>query len=228
MEPHGKRAVSGASAVTSPVRAIPDGSDVPDLAGETAPEPARRKLDRRVVLGIVVAILVIAAVVWFVAMSAPSTGRTASASNTSISSGADAIVASAAQSNPAGFVLQSSRQPSSRTSDWAVLEHPDGSEANVTVVVYSSAGASQRYFDSFVAGVRSLPGYTNVTSDLASFQQYGKCYGYGEDVDTIAVINGVCTKGNVFLQVHLVSSVQFSDLEGDLTGIMGALYQNAA
>ncbi|HME19723.1 MAG TPA: hypothetical protein VKF15_08320 [Nitrososphaerales archaeon] len=175
----------------------------------------------------VVVILVVAGVILFVALSAPPAG-TPTVASTSISIGADAIIASASQANPAGFVLQSSMQPASRSSDWAVLQHPDGSEANVTVAVYPSVAASQKYYDAVVAGVKGLPGYTNVTTDLASFQRYGKCYGYGEDVDNIAVINGVCTKGNVFFQVHLVSAISFPGLEEDFTSIMGALYQSAA
>lgn len=148
--------------------------------------------------------------------------------STSISAGADAILASAAQTNPSGFVLESSKLTASGSSDWAILQSADGSGANVTVLVYPSTNASQAYFDRFVAGVRGLIGYTDITSDLASFQQYGKCYGYGEDVDGIAVANGVCTKGNVFLQVHLSSSISLSALEGDLTSLMNALYQSAA
>jgi hypothetical protein len=132
------------------------------------------------------------------------------------------------QTNPAGFVLQASEQAPSGGSGWATLQHADGSEANVTVMVYASTGDSQGYYERFLAGVKGLPGYTDITSDLSSFQQYGKCYGYGEDVDGIAVVNGVCTKGNAFLQVHLVSAIAFSDLEGDLTSIMGALYRSAS
>jgi len=146
--------------------------------------------------------------------------------------GADAIIASAAQTDPSGFTLQTSKRTASASSDWAVLQQSDGSEANVTVLAYPSANASQAYFERLVAGVDGLPGYTDITSSLASFQQYGSCYGYGEDVgdgeNSIAVVNGVCTKGNVFLSVHLVSGISFSELEGDLTSIMGALYQSAA
>jgi hypothetical protein len=193
--------------------------------GGPSPRAGGIRVDRRVWLGIAVAVLIIVGVVSFISVTAPTSGTTTT--STSISGGADTVVASAAQSNPAGFVLESSKQPSSRSSDWAILQQSDGSEANVTVIIYSSANASQAYFDRLVAGAKGLPGYTDVTSDLASFQHYGKCYGYGEDIDNVAVINGVCTKGNAFLQVHLVSGIAFSDLEPDLTSIMGALYQSA-
>ncbi|MGD0319011.1 MAG: hypothetical protein ABSB56_04890 [Nitrososphaerales archaeon] len=183
-------------------------------------------ISKRVGLGIVVAVLIIAGVVALVATSRPSATTTTTMS-TYISAGADSILASAVQTNPSGFVLVSSKPAASGSSDWASLQSADGSEANVTVLVYPSTNASRAYFDRFVTGVSGLTGYTDITSDLASFQQYGKCYGYGEDVEGIAVANGVCTKGNAFLQVHLASSISFSALEGDLTSIMGALYQSA-
>lgn len=208
-----------------PVRRTFSGSDVPEAAGEPSPKAVGIKIDMRVWLGIALAVLVIVGVVAFVSMTTPPSGATVT--NTSISSGADAIVAAAAQTNPAGFVLESSKQPASRSSDWAILQQSDGSEANITVIVFSSANASRAYFNRLVAEVKGLPGYTNVTSDLASFQQYGVCYGYGEDIDNIAVINGVCTRGNAFLQIHLASGIAFSDVEGDLTSIMSALYQSA-
>ncbi|MDG6987918.1 MAG: hypothetical protein JRN21_01170 [Nitrososphaerota archaeon] len=152
---------------------------------------------------------------------APTTG------STTVSRGADAIVASAAQADPAGFTLATSVQQPSVSSYWATLQNSDGSEANVTAIVFPSANASLAYFDSLVAGVRGLPGYTDVSAILTPFQRYGACYGYGEDVDNIAVVNGFCVKGNAFLQVHLVSGIAFSSLEEDLASIMGALYQSA-
>ncbi len=199
----------------------------PTQVGDSSSKGERTRTNRRAIVSIVVAVLIIAGVVALVVTSAPSATTTTAAKSTSISAGADAIIALAAQTNPSGFALQASKPTASGNSDWAVLDQSDGSEANVTVLVYPSTNASQAYFDRLVAGVNGLPGYTDVTSDLASFQQYGKCYGYGEDVDGIGVVNGVCTKGNVFLSVHLVSGISFSDLEGYLTSIMGALYQNA-
>jgi len=197
-------------------------------AEETSPATPGTKMNKRILLGAVLVILIVAGAVWFAAQTTASSGTPTSEGTTSISSEAGAIIASAVQTEPAGFVLQTSEQAPSGVSGWATLQHPDGSEANVTVMVYSSIGASQAYYGKFVAGVEGLPGYTDITSDLSSFQQYGKCYGYGEDVDGIAVVNGVCTKGNAFLQVHLVSAIAFSDLEADLTGIMGALYRSAS
>lgn len=184
--------------------------------------------DRRVLLGLVVAVLVIASIVALVATKgSPAANTETSMASTVIYSSANAIVASAVQAGPAGFVNETSKPVPSATSDWAVLQASDGSEANITAMVYPSANASQSYFDRVVTGVKGLPGYSDISSELTSFEKYGSCYGYGEDVDGIAVVNGICTKGNAFLQVHLVSNISFSDLEADLTSIMSALYQSA-
>jgi hypothetical protein len=195
-------------------------------------EPARGRPKALTIAIVILALLIVASVVALVVTSLPSTNTT-TATSTSISAGAAAIIASAVRTNPAGFTFESSKPTgsgnSTEISDWAILQQSDGSEANITVIVYPSTDASRAYFDRFVAGVTNLPDYTVITSDLSSFQQYGKCYGYGEDIsaESFSVVNGVCTKGNVFLSVHLASDISFSDLEGDLTSIMGALYQSA-
>ena len=198
------------------------------VPGESSSHEGRGRFDRRVLLGIIVAALVFAGAVALISTSGPqAAGTGTSTAVTSISNPANAIIKSAVQTSPAGFVNETSKEGPSATSDWAVLQAPDGSEANLTATVYPSANASLSHFDKLVASVKGLPGYSDITSELTSFEQYGACYGYGEDVDGIAVVNGVCTKGNAFLEVHLVSSVSFSDLEADLTAMMGALYQSA-
>jgi len=185
-------------------------------------------LGRRTIFSLVAGLLIIAVIVGLIVTASPSATTTTAVSSIYVSSGADIILTTAVRSNPAGFSLEYSKSAASTSSDWAILQQSDGSEANVTVISYSSSNASQDYFDRLVSGVSGLSGYSEITSDLSSFQQYGKCYGYGEDVDSIAVANGVCTVGNVFLQVHLVSGISFSDLEGDLTSLMGALYQSTS
>jgi hypothetical protein len=181
-------------------------------------------------MGIVVAVLIIMGIVALVVTGAPSittTTASTSAKSTFISLGADVVLASAVQTNASGFTLEYSKSAASASSDWAILQQSDGSSANVTVVLYPSINASDVYFNRLVSSVRGLPGYTDITSGLTSFEPYGMCYGYGEDVDSIAVANGVCTVGNVFLQIHLVSGISLVVLEGDLTSLMGALYQSA-
>jgi hypothetical protein len=142
--------------------------------------------------------------------------------------GPSVILSRAVLQNPAGYSLESSKlNPSIGTlssGDWVVLGHADGSVANLTAVVYSTTNGSRSYYDRLVANLKGLQGYADISFELASYQQYGRCYGYGEDVDGIAVADGVCTNGNVLLHVHLVSGKAFSDLEADLTAIMGALF----
>ena len=175
-----------------------------------------------------VAVVVVIAVAGALLFAFPtSTPVALTTGTTTVSRGAEAIVSSAAQIDPAGFTLATSTQQPSVSSYWATLQNSDGSEANLTAIVFPSSNASLAYFDNLVSGVRGLPGYTDISATLVLFQRYGACYGYGEDVDNIAVVNGFCVKGNAFLQVHLVSGIAFSALEEDLASIMGALYQSA-
>jgi hypothetical protein len=142
------------------------------------------------------------------------------------------IVASAVESNSVGFTSVSSGSGPSgdptRLSAWASAQQPDGTAANMTVFVYLSYNMSQSYYTRFVNSVQSLPGYTDISSVLGSYQHYGRCYAYGEDVDGIGVADGICAKGNVILRVHLVSGVSFSTIEDYLTGLMGSLYDSVS
>lgn len=151
-----------------------------------------------------------------------------STTSTQFSTNAAAVVSGAIITNPVGYVLESSKGSPQQNSDWAVLGQSDGSVANLTALVFNSTDGSQSYVSRFVSSIKGLPGYTDITSSLGKYQQYGRYYGYGEDVDGIAVADGVCTKGNVFLQVHTVSSKDFDSLQADMASLKGALYQNVA
>ena len=96
----------------------------------------------------------------------------------------------------------------------------------MTVAVFGSVNSSQSYYGVFSSNVKGLSGYTDITSVLSSYERYGVCYAYGEDVDGIAVTNGICTVGNVVLLAHLSSSESFAQLEDDLSSLMGAMYQS--
>jgi len=145
---------------------------------------------------------------------------------------ASSVIQSATQQNPAGYVTTSTAAlkaayPGEQGAEDAILNGDQGqAAANMTVVVFDSANSSQSYYGVFTSNVKGLAGYTDVTSILASYEQYGSCYAYGEDVDGIAVANGVCTDGNVFLQAHLSSSESFAQLEDDLSSLMGSMYQS--
>jgi hypothetical protein len=142
---------------------------------------------------------------------------------------AASIVGSAIQGHTSGYTLEASKTPGTggsgtQTEDWVELTDASGSVANMSATVFGSVNASQKYYTDFVANQKALPGYVDISSDLSSFRDYGGCYANGEDVDGIAVINGVCSKGNVVLWIHLASGVDFSQLESDLTNLMGAMY----
>jgi len=202
-----------------------------DLSGEanggytrvSVPGSGRRKL---VAASLLAVIIVIGVVV--VSISEFNQSPNVTTINTYYNVGADNVVSGAVQQHPAGYVLQSSKKFGNREStqleDWAELGDSSGSLANLTVTVFRSTNASQTFYQDLVTSVRELPGYQDVSSSMASYQQYGGCYAYGEDVDSIAVINGICLKGNVILTVHLVSGVDFTTLESDATSLMGSLY----
>jgi len=136
------------------------------------------------------------------------------------------------QSQPGGYVASASGNLAAR-SDGApsaayALMSQGASSANLTVIVFDLVSSAQSYFARFRSNVQGLPGYSNISSTVDGFQQYGACYGYGEDVDGIAVAVGICTKGNVFMEVHITSSNAFSTVQGDLTTLMGAVYENVS
>jgi len=145
---------------------------------------------------------------------------------------ASSVIQSAVQQNPSGYATTStgalkSTYPGEQGAEDAILNGDQGqAAANMTVMVFDSANSSQSYYGVFTSNVKGLAGYTDITSILASYEQYGSCYAYGEDVDGIAVANGVCTDGNVFLQAHLSSSESFAQLEDDLSSLMGSMYQS--
>jgi hypothetical protein len=200
--------------------------DAPERSGEVKHSIARR------ILAVSLVIFFVAGAATIALLASSHSGPTVltSAISTYYPTSPNAIVSAAVQVNPAGYTLESSKEGPPTTGqqggDWAVLGQPDGSLANMTVEVYASTNASQSYFNRLVGNLKALPGYTDITSALSSYEKYGSCYGYGEDVDGTAVANGVCTKGNVVLQLHLVSSKALSDLQSDMTSLMAALYDN--
>ncbi|MDG6968524.1 MAG: hypothetical protein JRN50_03600, partial [Nitrososphaerota archaeon] len=79
-----------------------------------------------------VAVVVVIAVAGALLFAFPtSTPVALTTGSTTISRGAEAIVSSAAQIDPAGFTLATSTQQPSVSSYWATLQNSDGSEANL-------------------------------------------------------------------------------------------------
>ncbi len=163
---------------------------------------------------------------------APPTPGVASTTSTSFAVDASAVVASAASHAPAGYTEGSSRQlnPNEmglQSGGFAVFSTQGGSSANMTILVFDTPKSAQAYISSVVSNAKGLPGYTDVSPSLASYQHYGLCYGFGEPdpYGNGAVATGVCTKGNVYIQVHVVSRSSLTSAEGDLSALVGAAYQ---
>jgi hypothetical protein len=196
---------------------------------ETSPKSHLRGNLVWLIAVVLVAIFAIYAFGGFGTSSAPSSTVTTS---TSYYISAASVVLAAAQQYPAGYNATSIgplslNRPGEQSASFALLSQSQSS-ANMTVIVFGSTNSSQSYYDSFTSGVRGLVGYTDISGALGGYEQYGSCYGYGEDVDGIAVANGVCTNGNVFLEVHLSSTESFAQIESDMSSLMGAIYQSVS
>jgi hypothetical protein len=145
---------------------------------------------------------------------------------------APSVISSTLQTQPGGYVASASGRLEAKSDGAASAAYgvmsQSASAANLTVIVFDQVSSAQSYFARFRSSVQGLPGYSDLSSTVSGFQQYGACYGYGEDVDGIAVAVGICTKGNVFLEVHITSSNAFSTVQSDLTTLMGAAYENVS
>jgi hypothetical protein len=215
---------------SQPTRALPSsmsGVDVPD------PKPKAKGYRKKsnivwAVAVVLVALLAIYAFGGFGSSPGPTYRQTTS---TTYNISASAVIQAAVQQNPAGYNATNLRvlnhsYPGAQSEAYAILSETP-SYANMTVIVFDTTNSAQSYYNLFASHVVGLPGYTNITSALNGYEQYGKCYAYGEDVDSgQAVANGICTDGNVFLQAHLSSIESFSQLEADLSSLMGAMYQS--
>ena len=159
-------------------------------------------------------------------------GNSSATTSTSFDLLASSVVADAATYAPAGYALGSSRQvsPSEQglvSGAYGVFSAQGGDLANMTILVFNGTTSAQAYIESVVSNAMRLPGYTDATSALAGYSHYGLCYGFGEtDPDgNGAVATGVCTKGNVYILVHVVSPLSLSSAEADLSGFVGAAYR---
>ena len=162
----------------------------------------------------------------------PESTSTASSTSTSFAADASGVIASVASRAPSGYTQGSSRQlnPNEtglQTGAYSVFSTQAGSSANVTILVFDSPKSANTYISSVASNAKDLSGYSDITSSLANYQRYGLCYGFGETdpYGNGAVATGVCTKGNVYLQVHVVSPSSLSSAEADLSNLIGAAYQ---
>ena len=63
--------------------------------------------------------------------------------------------------------------------------------------------------------------------DALNTLAFGTARSEGELIDRLeeAVATGVCTKGNVYIQVHVVSPSSLTSAKADLSSLVGAAYQ---
>ena len=187
---------------------------------------------RLVALGTASAILLALLLYSLGSLGAPATTSSSTTiTTTSYAVAAATVLASAGAHAPDGYAQGSQQRLSPRESGlesggYSVFSTQEGAIANVTVLVFDSPQSAQAYIDSVIGNAKGLLGYTDVTAALTSYRQYGVCYGFGQtDPDgNGAVATGVCTKGNVYIQVHLAATTSLPSVEGDMAGFVGAAY----
>ena len=184
-------------------------------------------------LAIASAILLALVLYGFGNLSAPPTSSTATtAATASYDTLASSVISSAAGYLPSGYVQGASKLLTTNESGivsagYALFSSQNGGFANMTILVFDSSASAQRYVDSVISNAEGLGGYSNTNSTLSAYDHYGVCYGYAESDPAGGeyVANGVCTKGNVYIQVHLATTSSLPSAEGDLSGLVGAAYQ---
>ncbi|HUK75758.1 MAG TPA: hypothetical protein VLU99_08190 [Nitrososphaerales archaeon] len=212
----------------APVRTTPKPVSSPDAAGKLSPR-ARRNLTALGIVLIVFLALLLYGLGTFSSPPASSTVETTA--STSYGTPASSVIGAAANYLPAGYAQGSSRQLNANESGLvsaadALYSNQGGALANMTILVFSSPASAETYITSVISNAKALSGYSDATSTLGGYQRYGVCYGYAESdpEGAIYVANGVCTKGNVYIQVHLATSSSLPSAEGDMAGFVGAAY----
>jgi hypothetical protein len=184
-------------------------------------------------LGVASIILLVLLLYAFGSFSAPPASSTTQATETtSYNTLASSVISSAANYLPAGYLQGSSKQLNANetglvSGGYVLYSNQGGALTNMTILVFSSSASAQTYIASVISNAKGLSGYSDATSALSGYQHYGVCYGYaeGDPEGSLYVANGVCTKGNVYIQVHLAVSSSLPSAEGDMAGFVGAAYQ---
>jgi hypothetical protein len=161
------------------------------------------------------------------------TGTSTTTTSTTYNLIASSVLGSAAFYAPAAGYTQGSpkqlnpHESGLETAGYALFTNQGGAVANMTILVFNSTTSAQRYTDSVISNAKAVSGYTDVTSILTSYQQYGACYGYAQtDPEGAgAIATGVCAKGNIYIQVHLATTSSLPSAEGDMSSLVGAAYQ---
>jgi hypothetical protein len=210
-------------------RAAPNAVASPDGGGGLS-RSGKKYLAALGVASIVLLVLLLYGFGSFDAPPGSSTTQTTEA--TSYNTVASSVISSAANYIPAGYLQGSSKPLTANESGLAsgvyvLYSDSAGALTNMTILVFSSPASAQTYVTSVISNAKGLSGYSDATSTLSGYQHYGVCYGYAESDPEGGeyVANGVCTKGNVYIQVHLVARFSLSSTEGDMAGFVRAAYE---
>ncbi len=164
--------------------------------------------------------------------SASTTSTLSSTETTSYETAASSVLSSASGYAPSGYEQGpprelSAREPGLVSGGYALFSNQAGALANMTILVFDSQASAQSYVESVISNAKALSGYSNANSTLSGFQRFGVCYGYVQSAPEGggSVANGVCTKGNVYIQVHLATLSSLPSAEGDMSGLVGAAYR---
>lgn len=154
--------------------------------------------------------------------------------STSFNIGALPVVAAVTNSPPSGYQAGTSKQLTPNetgilTAAYGTYFTQTGAIANMTILVFDGPFHAQAYGDSVINNEKGLTGYANLNGSLASYTGYGTCYGFGEadPEGNGAVATGQCIKGNVYIQVMVVSTSSLSSAEGDMSAFVGDAYHYA-
>ena len=165
--------------------------------------------------------------------SSASATTTTSFSSTSYNITAPSLIGTVASNPPDGYMETSSKQlnpnePGLASGGYGFFSAQDGDLANVTILVFDGQQAAQTYTGSVIGNTKDLSGYTDVTGVLTNYDHYGACYGVGEadPEGNGAIAQGICSKGNVYIWVHVVSSASLPVAEGEMADLVGTAYQS--
>jgi hypothetical protein len=206
------------------------GRAAPDQSGAAGGKLSPRAKTYLAATGVVFVVLV-ALLVYGLGTFGSTATSTSSQTTASYDVLASSVISSAAAHVPSGYLQGSSKQLNPNetglvSGGYALYSNQGGALANMTILVFGTPSTAQRYITSVISNA-AASGFTNATSTLTGYEQYGICYGYAQ-ADPAGgeyVANGVCTKGNVYIQVHIAATSSLPSAEGDMAGFVGAAYE---
>ena len=159
-----------------------------------------------------------------------STGSTTT--STSFNVAATSVVSAVTNNPPSGYQTGTARlltpnETGILSAAYGTYFTEGGAIANMTILVFNGPQSAQTYGDSVINNEKGLTGYSNLNASLASYTGYGTCFGFGETdpEGNGAIATGECIKGNVYIQVMVVSTSSLSAAEGDMSAFVGEAYQ---